>query len=301
MRDTTATPPIALRSLQPSVLARSITLMKPVTWFAPAWAFLCGAIASGASQWTLHDAGRIMLGVLLCGPIVCGLSQVVNDYCDRDVDALNEPQRLIPSGLVSTRQIFLTIGVLAALALAIAVWLGRDVVLLTAIGMLLAVIYSAHPVRAKRNGWIGNALVAVSYEALPWAAGHVAFAGLTTPSLAIAALYAFGAHGIMTVNDFKSMDGDRRMGVKTIPVLYGAWAAAWLAVLTMNVAQLFVIMTFVVWDRWLVVLIVGALFVAQLPLQRKLIADPRGNAIFYNASGTTLFVWGMLAAAIGLR
>jgi hypothetical protein len=29
--------------------------------------------------------------------------------------------------------------------------------------------------------------------------------------------------------------------------------------------------------------------------------DPRGRAIFYNASGTTLFVWGMLAAAIGIR
>lgn len=275
--------------------------MKPVTWFAPAWAFLCGAIASGAAGWTFYDLSRITLGVLLCGPIVCGLSQVVNDYCDRDVDALNEPQRLIPSGLVSTRQIFITIGALAALALAIALWLGRDVVLLTAIGMLLAVVYSAHPVRAKRNGWIGNALVAVSYEALPWAAGHVAFAGLTASSLVIAGLYAVGAHGIMTVNDFKSMDGDRQMGVKTIPVMYGAWAAAWLAVLTMNVAQLFVIMTFIVWDRWLIALIIGALFVAQLPLQRKLIADPRGKAIFYNASGTTLFVWGMLAAAIGLR
>src|SRR5512144_149177 len=88
----------------PSALARSIALMKPVTWFAPAWAFLCGAIGSGATGWSAHDVGRIALGTLLAGPILCGLSQVVNDYCDRDVDAINEPQRLIPSGLVSTRQ-----------------------------------------------------------------------------------------------------------------------------------------------------------------------------------------------------
>lgn len=275
--------------------------MKPVTWFAPAWAFLCGSIASGLTEWSLHDIGRIALGTLLCGPVVCGLSQVVNDYCDREVDALNEPDRLIPSGKISTRQVFATIGVLAALALGLAMLLGREVVLLTAVGMLLAVVYSAHPLRAKRNGWIGNALVAVSYEALPWLAGHLAFGKLTVPSLVIASLYALGAHGIMTINDFKSMDGDRKLGIKTIPVLYGPWAAAWLAVLTMNVSQLFVLLTFAVWERWVVVGIIGVLFLAQLPLQQRLIQDPRGRAVFYNASGTSLFVWGMMAAAIGLR
>jgi chlorophyll synthase len=143
------------------ILRRSIELMKPVTWFAPSWAFLCGSIASGASQWTVTDVGRIALGTLLAGPILCGMSQVVNDYCDRDVDAINEPQRLIPSGLVSTRQVFITVGVLVVLGLGIALFLGQYVALMTAIGMVLAVIYSAGPIRAKRNGWIGNTIVAV--------------------------------------------------------------------------------------------------------------------------------------------
>lgn len=290
----------AVLAARPSLLSRSVALMKPVTWFAPAWAFLCGSVASGAAAWTVNDVGRIMLGVLLSGPIVCGMAQVLNDWCDREVDALNEPGRLIPSGAVGQRQVFATIGALAVLSFAVAFVLGPAVALLTAIGMLLAVMYSANPVRAKRNGWIGNTLVAVSYEALPWIAGHVAFGRLTAPSLIIAGLYAVGAHGIMTVNDFKSMDGDRRLGIKTIPVQYGAWAAAWLAVLTMNLAQLFVFVTFASWGRWITAAIIAALLVAQLPLQHKLIADPRGRAIFYNATGTTLFVWGMLVAAIGL-
>jgi len=285
---------------RPALLSRSIALMKPVTWFAPGWAFLCGSIASGAAAWTLQDVGRILLGVLLSGPIVCGMAQVLNDWCDREVDALNEPGRLIPSGAVSQRQVFATIAVLAVLSFAVAFVLGPAVALLTAIGMLLAVVYSVHPMRAKRNGWIGNTLVAISYEALPWIAGHVAFGRLTAPSVIIAALYAVGAHGIMTVNDFKSMDGDRRLGIKTIPVQYGAWAAAWLAVLTMNLAQLFVFITFAAWGRWIIAATIAGLLIAQLPLQHKLIADPRGRAIFYNATGTTLFVWGMLVAAIGL-
>src|SRR5690242_4156979 len=148
---TTPTVAISQPKVPSSALARSIALMKPVTWFAPAWAFLCGAIGSGATGWSAHDVGRIALGMLLAGPILCGLSQVVNDYCDRDVDAINEPDRLIPSGLVSTRQVFTTIGVLAVLAIGIALYLGAQVAQLTGVGMLLALIYSAHPVRAKRN------------------------------------------------------------------------------------------------------------------------------------------------------
>ncbi len=284
-----------------SPLARSIALMKPVTWFAPAWAFLCGTVASGGAGWHLADIGRIMLGVLLSGPILCGLSQVINDYCDREVDAINEPQRLIPSGLVSARQVYITSGVLAVLAIGIALILGAQVTLLTAVGMVLALVYSVHPLRAKRNGWIGNGLVAVAYEGLPWLAGHLAFGSLTIPSLIIAGLYSVGAHGIMTINDFKSVDGDRVSGVNTIPVMLGSWGAAWVAVLTMNIAQLFVIMLFAVSQRWIIAAIIAALFVAQLPLQRKFMQDPRGRAVFYNASGTTLFVWGMLAAAIGIR
>jgi len=301
MQKPLVSPSPATPKVPASALARSIALMKPVTWFAPAWAFLCGSIASGATEWSTNTVGRIALGTLLAGPILCGLSQVINDYCDREVDAINEPNRLIPSGLVSTRQVFVTIAVLAVLSIGLALVLGAQVALLTAIGMVLAVIYSAHPIRAKRNGWIGNGLVAVAYEGLPWLAGHVAFGGLTAQTLIIAGLYSFGAHGIMTINDFKSVDGDRVSGINTIPVMLGAWGAAWVAVLTMDIAQLFVLMIFAVSGRWVIFGIILALFIAQLPLQRKFMQDPRGRAIFYNASGTTLFVWGMLAAAIGIR
>ena len=285
------------------ILRRSVELMKPVTWFAPSWAFLCGAIASGASQWTVTDVGRIALGTLLAGPILCGMSQVVNDYCDRDVDAINEPQRLIPSGLVSTRQVFITVGVLVVLGLGIALFLGQYVALMTAIGMVLAVIYSAGPIRAKRNGWIGNTIVAVSYEGLPWIAGHLAFAPLTFGSVLMAALFSLGAHGIMTINDFKSIEGDRITGIRSIPVLYGEIAAAWTAFVTINVAQILVVMYFLHTRNWIIAGIIGALVLMQIPTQWKFftIADPRKRAIFYNASGIAMFVWGMMAAAIGLR
>jgi chlorophyll/bacteriochlorophyll a synthase len=303
MSEHTAQTTTSLPIARPSPLAASIELMKPVTWFAPSWAFLCGAIASGGSQWAVSDVGRIAVGTLLAGPILCGLSQVINDYCDREVDAINEPQRLIPSGRVSTRQVFVTIGVLVVVGMGIALFLGQSVALMTAIGMVLALIYSAAPIRAKRNGWAGNTIVAASYEGLPWLAGHLVFGPLTFGSVLMAALFSLGAHGIMTVNDFKSMPGDRVSGIKSIPVLYGEIKAAWTAFLTIDIAQAFIVMYFLYTGQWVFAAIIGALLLMQIPTQWKFfsIPDPRKRAVFYNASGIAMFVWGMLAAAIGVR
>ncbi|HMO56858.1 MAG TPA: chlorophyll synthase ChlG [Roseiflexaceae bacterium] len=301
MREPVLTSTTTAGMVRPSMLGRSIALMKPITWFAPAWAWFCGSIASGATFWSVDSIGRLALGMFLAGPIVCGLSQVVNDYCDREVDAINEPQRLIPSGMVSTRQVFATIIALTILALGIALILGPAVTLLTAVGMLTALLYSANPVRAKRNGWIGSALVALSYEGLPWLAGHLSFAELTPMSLIMAALFSFGTHGIMTINDFKSIDGDRLSGIKTLPATYGPQLAAGMVVITMVTAQLFVIMTFAAWQRWIPMIIITGLLLGQIPLQRRFLRDPIPNAITFSAGASGLFVLGMLVTAIGIR
>ena len=79
-----------------------IELLKPITWFAPMWAFACGLVSSGVSAADFH-VSMLVVGVLLCGPLVCGTSQAVNDWFDQEVDAINEPQRPIPSGRVPGR------------------------------------------------------------------------------------------------------------------------------------------------------------------------------------------------------
>jgi chlorophyll synthase len=284
----------------PGLLRRSIQLMKPVTWFAPAWAFLCGAVASGALGWEPTTIGRMLLGILMAGPILTGLSQVVNDYCDRDVDAINEPQRLIPSGRVTLRHVYTLTAVLTWLGVTIALGLGREVALFVGLGLICAISYSARPIRGKRNGWVGNSLVAISYEGLAWMAGHAAFAALTWQSLTIALLYSLGAHGIMTVNDFKSIDGDTRMGIRSIPVQYGKVMAARLVVITMGVAQIGVIALLYAWGHPIAATIVLVLLALQSIPNVRFIRDPEHNEVFFNATAIMLFVWGMLAAAVGL-
>lgn len=286
---------------KPPVLRRSIALMKPITWFGPMWAFLCGAIASGATALSFPDISRILLGMVLAGPILCGFSQIINDYFDRDVDALNEPHRLIPSGRVSTQQIVITIALLLLVGSALGIYLGHAVALCVAVGLIFAVIYSAPPARAKRNGWVGNTLVAISYEGLAWLAGHLVFAPLTMSSVLIAALYSLGAHGIMSINDFKSIQGDLASGIRSIPVMLGPKRSAWLIVATMNLAQIGVVAAFIFWQLWIPALVILAIILAQLPLQRSFVQEPVEQHLKFSAVGVSFYVWGMMVAAIGLR
>ena len=132
-------------------------------------------------------------------------------------------------------------------------------------------------------------------------AGHAAFAGLTWPSILIALLYSLGAHGIMSINDYKSINGDKDGGVSTIPVLYGPQKAAWLILITMNVAQIAVIAAFLYWQIWWIALAITIILLVQLPTQRNFLRNPGENYLKFSAIGVSFYVWGMMAAAIGLR
>ena len=220
--------PPSARSRAPSPEA-VLTLLKPVTWFAPMWAFMCGVVSSGQSileTWPLALAGAV-----LAGPMLCATSQAANDWFDRHVDAINEPDRPIPSGRIPGRWGLWIALIWSGLSLIMASFLGTWVFWAAVVGLALAWGYSAPPFRWKQSGWWGPAAVAVSYEGLAWFTG-AAVVLQALPDwriIVLAALYSFGAHGIMTLNDFKAVEGDRVMGVRSLPVQLGVEREAILA------------------------------------------------------------------------
>lgn len=281
-------------------LSAVVELLKPITWFAPMWAYGCGVASSGRSL--LDDPVGALLGIVLAGPMVCATSQAVNDWFDRHVDAINEPDRPIPSGRLPGRWGLYVATAWTALSLAVGALLGPWGFGATVLGLALAWAYSAPPLRLKRDGWIGNSAVAVCYEGLPWITG-AAVMGVAMPDariLTLAAMFSFGAHGIMTLNDFKSVDGDRLMGIRSLPARLGIERAARVACAFMIAPQLLVVALLWHWDLATAALCVGALLVAQLALMRRLLRQPRALAPWYNATGTTLYVLGMLASAIAV-
>lgn len=284
---------------QPSAV---LELLKPVTWFPPMWAFGCGVVSAGAfapGRWP-----AIATGIVLAGPLVCATSQAVNDWFDRHVDAINEPHRPIPSGrMPGSWGLYIAIA-WTALSLAVAATLGAEVLIAAVAGLALAWAYSAPPLRLKRNGWWGNAACAACYEGLAWLTGAMVAGGGAAPEArtwVLAALYSIGAHGIMTLNDFKSIEGDRLTGIGSLPVRLGPAKAGRVACIFMAVPQLVVVALLIDWGSPIHGVIVAALLAAQLVLMRRLLASPRERAPWYNATGVSLFVLGMLVSALAIR
>ncbi len=278
-----------------------LELLKPVTWFPPMWAFMCGVVSSGVpvtERWAF-----LVAGMFLAGPLVCGTSQAVNDWYDREVDAINEPARPIPSGRIPGRWGLWIACAGTAVSLVVGWAIGPWVGAATVLGLVLAWIYSAPPVRAKANGWWGPGVCAAAYEGLTWFTGAaVMAAGLPNwHILVILALYAAGADGIMVLNDFKAVTGDRLSGLRSRPVILGERRAALLACATMALPQLVVAVLLAHWGAPLYAAAIAVLLLVQCALMPRLVADPAGKAVFYNATGTTLYVLGMLTAAFGLR
>lgn len=297
---TSPPPSRALRKAAPDFRA-ALTLIKPITWFPPMWAYLCGIISAGvplAGTWHLA-----LLGVVLAGPLVCGMSQAANDWCDRFVDAVNEPDRPIPSGRIPGRWgLYIALG-MTALSLMVGALLGPWGFGATVLGVAAAWAYSAEPVRLKKSGWWGPLLVGLSYEGLPWITGVVVVAqGAPSPAVAvIALLYALGAFGIMTLNDFKALEGDRLHGVRSLPVILGAERAAMVAAGVMVAAQLAVVALLIQWGLWPYGAAIALLTGAQALAMRVLLRDPKGRAPWYNGVGVSMYVTGMMIAAFGLR
>ncbi|MEM1052061.1 MAG: chlorophyll synthase ChlG [Pseudomonadota bacterium] len=292
-------------STHPHTLARPrvgdvVELLKPITWFPPMWAFMCGAVSSGVGldgRW-LFVAG----GVMLAGPLVCGTSQAVNDWFDRHVDVINEPGRPIPSGRIPGRMGLWIAFIATALSALVGWFLGPLVFVAALVGLALAWGYSAPPFRFKTSGWTGPAVVGFTYEGLSWFTGATVMLGAMprTEVLVTLVLYSIGAHGIMTLNDFKAVEGDHATGLKSLPVTLGVANAARFACAVMAIAQVAVIALLAIWGETRSALVVGTVLVAQVAAMPRLLSNPKKYAPWYNGVGVTLYVLGMLAAALGL-
>ena len=279
-----------------------LEVLHPITWFPPMWAFTCGVVSSGVD--VLEHWGLLIAGVILTGPLVCATSQVVNDWYDRDVDAINEPDRPIPSGRLPGNWGYKMAVAGTVLSLILGAALGLWVFLATVVGLIFAWIYSAPPLRLKNNGWYGNAAVGFSYETLAWITGAAVMLGGAMPDeriLWLAFLYGLGAHGIMTLNDFKAIEGDRQLGVRTLPVQLGVKAAAWVACVVMMTPQFIVVGLLFAWVQPVHAAAVAGLVMVQGVLMLRFLENPLKRATWLSGLGVTVYVTGMMVSAFAVR
>ncbi len=279
-----------------------LTLLKPITWFPPMWAFACGSITG--TEKIFANLPIFFLGLLLTGPLVCASSQAVNDWYDRHVDAINEPNRPIPSGRIPGKWGLYIAVIWSLISLWVGSFLGPIGFLATVLALILAWLYSMPPIRFKNNGWLGNLACGVSYEGLAWVTGATLLSGgaiPSKPSLLLAGLYSASAHGIMTLNDFKAIEGDRQMGVRSLPVQLCAIRAAQVSAALMLVPQVIVLALLLMWDMPGYALAIGVLMIGQIILLRDFLRRPIEKALFYSGFGVPLLVSGMMVAAFAVN
>ena len=280
--------------------AAVVELSKPVTWFPPMWAFMCGVVSSG--QLSLDTAPLLLAGIVLAGPVLCAGSQTVNDWFDRHVDAINEPGRPIPSGRIPGDWGLRIAMIWSAAGVIWAAFLGPWVLFAALLGVALSWAYSAPPVRLKRSGVWGPLSVGVSYEGLAWFTGAAVMAQALPDArtITLAVLFSLGAYGIMVLNDFKAIEGDRATGLRSLPAVLGPRKAAWIACITMAAPQGVVVALLFAWGAPIFAAGVGASVLVQFGLMARLMKDPKSLAPWYNATGVTLYVFGMLASAFAV-
>ena len=285
-----------------------LQLMKPITWIPLIWGVVCGAASSGGYTWTLENVLKSAACMLLAGPILAGYTQTLNEYYDREIDAVNEPYRPIPSGAIPLPQVITQIIVLLVSGIALAFgldrWAGNEfptILTIAILGVIIAYIYSAPPLKLKQNGWLGGYALGASYIAFPWCTGHALFGELNPKVVVITVIYSLAGLGIAIVNDFKSVEGDKQFGLKSLPVMFGVNTAAWICVLMIDLFQGAIAGYLVYIHENLYASILVLLIIPQIVFQDMyFLRDPLKNDVKYQASAQPFLVFGMLVAGLAM-
>jgi len=285
-----------------------LQLMKPITWIPLIWGVVCGAASSGNYSWNLENFLMSATCMLLTGPLMTGYTQTLNDFYDKEIDAINEPYRPIPSGIISVPQVVTQIFVLlltgVGLSYLLDLWAGHDFPIITILclfGAFIAYIYSAPPLKLKQNGWLGNYALGSSYIALPWWTGHALFGELNLTIVILTLFYSFAGLGIAVVNDFKSVEGDEKLGLKSLPVMFGIGTAAWICVLMIDIFQAGVAAYLISIQENLYAVILLLMVIPQITFQDMyFLRNPLENDVKYQASAQPFLVLGMLITGLAL-
>ena len=285
-----------------------LQLMKPITWIPLLWGVICGAAASGNYHWELSNVIASASCMFMSGPLLTGYTQTINDYFDREIDAINEPNRPIPSGAISLFQVKLQIWVLLLAGLGVAylldLWANHTIpsVLLLALGgSFVSFIYSAPPLKLKQNGWLGNYALGASYIALPWWAGQALFGHLTWTTALLTLAYSLSGLGIAVINDFKSVEGDKKLGLESLPVVFGIKNASRISAGMIDIFQLAMVIVLIAIGQKFASVILVLLIIPQITFQDIwLLRDPLSFDVKYQASAQPFLILGMLVTAIAI-
>jgi 4-hydroxybenzoate polyprenyltransferase len=213
-----------------------VELARPFTLIAPALGFFSGAVtAIGARPpevWTWDLLVPPIIGSTMAVVFNAG-NNALNQIYDLEIDRVNKGKRPLPSGRLSIAQAWWFTAVTYALTLWLA-WMvaphgRRECFWIVAVAIVATYIYSVPPLRTKQRGWWANITIAVPRGVLLKVAGWSSVKSVVgVEPWFIGTIFGLFLLGASTTKDFADMEGDRRGGCRTLPILYGVRRAAWM-------------------------------------------------------------------------
>jgi geranylgeranylglycerol-phosphate geranylgeranyltransferase len=206
-----------------------VRLMRPINCAIMGFAVFVGAVlALSASDQLFNVAWLGVLYGFVTGFMLTAASMAINDYYDREIDAINEPSRPIPSGSVSVQQALIFVFVLSAVGFVFAYFTSILCLVVAVISWIVVVTYVTF---GKRSGLPGNLLVSTCV-AIPFIYGSITVLNQVPLSVLLFTLMAFLSNtGREITKGIVDVKGDKAEGVKTLAVRYGEKNAAVVAAL----------------------------------------------------------------------
>ncbi len=199
-----------------------IKLMRPINCAMMGFAVFVGAVLAAPHLGSSPNWQSILLG-FLTGFTFCAAAMAINDYYDRKIDAINEPQRPIPSGTIKPSEALAFVGVLASVGFVFAGFVSFLCFVVAAASLAITVTYITV---GKRSGLPGNFLVSICV-AIPFIYGSITVIGTVGLNVLLFASMAFLSNtGREITKGIVDVKGDSAEGVKTLAVRFGEQNAA---------------------------------------------------------------------------
>ena len=186
------------------------------------FAVIVGAVIASSSATAGFPTSNLPYGFSTAFALTAG-SMAINDYYDRETDAINEPNRPIPSGLVRPREALGLALVLAVVGFAAAYMTGIHCLAVAAISWVL---FTSYTTVGKRSGLPGNFLVSTCV-AMPFVYGSaVITGGVETNVLIFVSMVFLSNTGREITKGIVDIEGDIKQNVKTLAVRFGSGKAS---------------------------------------------------------------------------
>jgi len=171
----------------------------------------------------LYNPALIGLAIITIAFTSAG-GAAINDYCDRDSDALTHPERPISANHISPARAVQFSALTFLVALGVSLLINPVAFGIVVLNVVLFILYAR--VIKRLSGFVSNLVMGYLGATIPLFSGAVVFQTINVASLSFVGLIAGGAIGLNVLKDILTLDGDLKVGYPTLAVKRGIRVAA---------------------------------------------------------------------------